>query len=140
MSYDSADKVLFSADGFGKFGALDVDEEWDCEARRYYFGIVGKYGAQVQAVLKKAAGETQPLQDAFLQAITPELVFMNGAADVMNGAKKYLDKHDVPYILGYKGLTRMRTDGRIWMVDYLYEPNPDREIINPAYVTTTDVP
>ena len=55
MSYDSADKVLFSADGFGKFGALGVDEEWDCEARRYYFGIVGKYGAQVQAVLKKAA-------------------------------------------------------------------------------------
>lgn len=55
MSYDSADKVLFSADGFGKFGALNVDEEWDCEARRYYFGIVGKYGAQVQAVLKKAA-------------------------------------------------------------------------------------
>lgn len=55
MSYDSADKVLFSADGFGKFGALDVDEDWACEARRYYFGIVGKYGAQVQAVLKKAA-------------------------------------------------------------------------------------
>lgn len=55
MSYDSADKVLFSADGFGKFGALDVDEDWAREARRYYFGIVGKYGAQVQAVLKKAA-------------------------------------------------------------------------------------
>lgn len=55
MTYDSADKALFSADGFGKFGALDVDEDWDCEARRYYFGIVGKYGAQVQAVLKKAA-------------------------------------------------------------------------------------
>lgn len=55
MTYDSADKVLFSADGFGKFGALDVDEDWDCEARRYYFGIVGKYGVQVQAVLKKAA-------------------------------------------------------------------------------------
>lgn len=55
MSYESADKVLFSADGFGKFGALDVEEDWDCEARRYYFGIVGKYGAQVQAVLKKAA-------------------------------------------------------------------------------------
>ncbi len=54
MSYDSADKVLFSADGFGKFGALDADEEWADEARRYYFGIVGKYGAQVQAVLKKA--------------------------------------------------------------------------------------
>lgn len=56
MTYDDADKALFSADGFGKFGALDVDEDWACEARRYYFGIVGKYGAQVQAVLKKAAG------------------------------------------------------------------------------------
>lgn len=55
MSYESSDKVLFSADGFGKFGALDVDEDWDCEARRYYFGIVGKYGDQVQAVLKKAS-------------------------------------------------------------------------------------
>lgn len=55
VTYDATDKVLFSADGFGKFGALDVDEEWACEARRYYFGIVGKYGAQVQALLKKAA-------------------------------------------------------------------------------------
>lgn len=55
VTYDSADGVLFSADGFGKFGALDADEDWACEARRYYFGIVGKYGAQVQALLKKAA-------------------------------------------------------------------------------------
>ena len=55
VTYDEADKVLFSADGFGKFGALDVEEAWDCEARRYYFGIVGKYGAQVQALLRKAA-------------------------------------------------------------------------------------
>ena len=55
MTYDTKDKILFSADGFGKFGALDVEEDWACEARRYYFGIVGKYGAQVQAVLKKAA-------------------------------------------------------------------------------------
>ena len=55
MTYDSADKVLFSADGFGKFGALDVEEDWACESRRYYFGIVGKFGMQVQAVLKKAA-------------------------------------------------------------------------------------
>ena len=57
MTYDSKDKVLFSADAFGKFGALDMEDEegWACEARRYYFGIVGKYGAQVQAVLKKAA-------------------------------------------------------------------------------------
>lgn len=56
VTYDSYDKVLFSADGFGKFGALDVDEDWACEARRYYIGIVGKYGAQVQNLLKKAAG------------------------------------------------------------------------------------
>ena len=56
VTYDSYDKVLFSADGFGKFGALNVEEPWDCEARRYYIGIVGKYGAQVQALLKKAAG------------------------------------------------------------------------------------
>ncbi len=56
VTYDSTDKVLFSADGFGKFGALDVEEDWACEARRYYIGIVGKYGAQVQNLLKKAAG------------------------------------------------------------------------------------
>ena len=55
MTYDAAEKVLFSADAFGKFGALDVEEEWDCEARRYYIGIVGKYGAPVQTLLKKAA-------------------------------------------------------------------------------------
>ncbi|MBR5542699.1 MAG: FprA family A-type flavoprotein [Oscillospiraceae bacterium] len=54
VSYDSADKVLFSADGFGKFGALDAEDEWACEARRYYIGIVGKYGVQVQTLLKKA--------------------------------------------------------------------------------------
>ena len=56
VTYDAQDKVLFSADGFGKFGALDVEESWACEARRYYIGIVGKYGAPVQALLKKAAG------------------------------------------------------------------------------------
>lgn len=56
VTYDKTDRVLFSADGFGKFGALDAEEEWDCEARRYYYGIVGKYGVQVQTLLKKAAG------------------------------------------------------------------------------------
>lgn len=56
VTYDIKDKVLFSADAFGKFGALDVEEDWTCEARRYYFGIVGKYGVQAQALLKKAAG------------------------------------------------------------------------------------
>ncbi|MBQ8148919.1 MAG: FprA family A-type flavoprotein [Clostridia bacterium] len=56
VTYESSEKVLFSADAFGKFGALDVEEDWACEARRYYFGIVGKYGPQAQALLKKAAG------------------------------------------------------------------------------------
>ena len=76
MTYDAAEKALFSADGFGKFGANDVEdpEGWDCEARRYYFGIVGKYGPQVQAVLKKAAGlaieKILPLHGPMLQ--TPE--------------------------------------------------------------------
>ena len=76
MTYDAAEKTLFSADGFGKFGANDVEdpEGWDCEARRYYFGIVGKYGPQVQAVLKKAAGlaieKILPLHGPLLQ--TPE--------------------------------------------------------------------
>ena len=55
VAYEQKEKILFSADGFGKFGALDTEEDWDCEARRYYFNIVGKYGAQVQALLKKAA-------------------------------------------------------------------------------------
>ncbi len=55
VTYEQTEKVLFSADGFGKFGAIDTDEDWDCEARRYYFGIVGKYGEQVQALLKKAS-------------------------------------------------------------------------------------
>ncbi|MCI9530974.1 MAG: FprA family A-type flavoprotein [Lachnospiraceae bacterium] len=56
VSYEKSEKILFSADGFGKFGALDTEEDWACEARRYYFNIVGKYGAQVQSLLKKAAG------------------------------------------------------------------------------------
>ena len=60
VTYEQTEKILFSADGFGKFGALDVEEEWDCEARRYYFGIVGKYGMQVQSLLKKA--ETLDIQ------------------------------------------------------------------------------
>ena len=55
VTYEKSEKILFSADGFGKFGALDTEEDWACEARRYYFNIVGKYGVQVQALLKKAA-------------------------------------------------------------------------------------
>lgn len=78
MTYESTEKVLFSADGFGKFGALDVDEPWDDEARRYYLNIVGKYGPQVQAVLKKAAGlaiETIcPLHGPILTDLIPHVL------------------------------------------------------------------
>ena len=91
-------------------------------------------------VLKMPHHGQQPLQDAFLAQVQPELVFMNGAADVMNGGKKYLNKNGVPFILGYQGLTRMRTDGAIWVIDYLHEENTDRQTINPTYTTTTDVP
>ncbi len=83
MTYESTDKVLFSADGFGKFGALDTEEDWDCEARRYYIGIVGKYGAQVQNVLKKAA-------DLDIQIICP----LHGPVLKKNLAH-YLEKYDI---------------------------------------------
>lgn len=78
MSYESSEKVLFSADAFGKFGAIDADEGWSCEARRYYFNIVGKYGAQVQAVLKKASGldikTICPLHGPILTDTIPEVL------------------------------------------------------------------
>ena len=80
------------------------------------------------------------LYDPFLEAIDPEVAFMNGASGVMDGAEKYLDKHGVPYLIGYQGLTRMRTDGTIWVVDYLHETETDRETLNPTYETTTDKP
>lgn len=84
-------------------------------------------------ILKMPHHGQQPLQDVFCEAITPELVFMNGAADVMNNGKKYLNKKGVPFVLGYQGLTRMRTDGKVWVVDYLYELEPDRTTIQPEY-------
>ena len=68
VAYENKEKILFSADGFGKFGALDVEDEWDCEARRYYINIVGKYGNQVQALLKKAA--TLDIQKIFPSFVT----------------------------------------------------------------------
>lgn len=78
MSYESSEKVLFSADAFGKFGAMDADEGWSCEARRYYFNIVGKYGIPVQAVLKKAAGleinTICPLHGPILTDTIPEVL------------------------------------------------------------------
>lgn len=79
VTYDSADKVLFSADAFGKFGALDADGDWACEARRYYIGIVGKYGAQVQALLKKAAAlDIQTICPLHGPALTENLEYYIG--------------------------------------------------------------
>jgi len=73
------------------------------------------------------------LHDPFLEAIDPELVFMNGANQVMDGAKNYLDKKKIPYLIGYMGLTRLRTDGRVWVVDYMHEAYTDRNTKNPTY-------
>ncbi|MDE5747048.1 MAG: MBL fold metallo-hydrolase, partial [Acetatifactor sp.] len=83
VTYESAEKILFSADGFGKFGALDTQEDWDCEARRYYMNIVGKYGAPVQALLKKAAALD-------IQTICP----LHGPILKENLAH-YLEKYDI---------------------------------------------
>jgi len=88
VTYDSCDKVLFSADGFGKFGALDVDEDWACEARRYYIGIVGKYGAQVQALLKKAAGlDIQIICPLHGPVLTENLGYYINLYDIWSGYK-----------------------------------------------------
>ncbi len=83
VTYESAEKILFSADGFGKFGTLDTREDWDCEARRYYMNIVGKYGAQVQALLKKAAGLD-------IQTICP----LHGPV-LRENLAHYLEKYDI---------------------------------------------
>lgn len=80
------------------------------------------------------------LDNAFLAMIDPELAFINGASGVMDGAKNYLTKHKVPYLIGYNGLTRMRTDGKIWVVDYLHEVETDRTTANPTYTSTTETP
>ena len=83
VTYDSKDKLLFSADGFGKFGALDAEEDWACEARRYYFGIVGKYGAQVQTLLKKAAGlEIEKILPLHGPVLTENLGYYLGLYDI----------------------------------------------------------
>lgn len=73
------------------------------------------------------------LHDPFLEAISPELVFMNGADQVMTGGKNYLDKRKIPYLIGYTGLTRLRTDGKVWVVDYMHEIYTDRNTKNPEY-------
>ena len=88
VTYDSKDKVLFSADGFGKFGALDVEEDWACEARRYYIGIVGKYGPQVQSLLKKAATlDIQIICPLHGPVLTENLGYYINLYDIWSGYK-----------------------------------------------------
>lgn len=88
VTYDSHDKVLFSADGFGKFGALDVQEDWACEARRYYIGIVGKYGPQVQTLLKKAAGlDIRIIAPLHGPVLTEDLGYYLNLYDIWSGYK-----------------------------------------------------
>ena len=88
VTYDSKDKVLFSADGFGKFGALDVEEDWACEARRYYIGIVGKYGPQVQNLLKKAATlDIQTICPLHGPVLTENLGYYINLYDIWSGYK-----------------------------------------------------
>ena len=92
MTYESSEKILFSADGFGKFGALDVEEDWACEARRYYIGIVGKYGAQVQNVLKKAAGlEIEKICPLHGPVIEDNLEYYINLYDIWSGYRPETD-------------------------------------------------
>lgn len=108
-------------------------------AQKSYFTTPPEGGLKADILKYPHHGQVK-LADDFLEMIDPELAFMNGASGVMDGAKKYLDKHKVPYLIGYVGLTRMRTDGQIWVVDYLHETETDRETVNPVYETTTNIP
>ena len=108
-------------------------------AQKSYFTNVPEGGIKADILKYPHHGQVK-LDDRFLEQIDPELAFMNGASGVMDGAKKYLKKHKIPYLIGYDGLTRMRTDGSIWVVDYLHEVETDRDTINPSYETTTDIP
>lgn len=108
-------------------------------AQKSYYTTVPEGGIKADILKYPHHGQVK-LDDRFLELIDPEFVFMNGASGVMDAAKKYLNKHKIPYTIGYDGLTRMRTDGSIWVVDYVRETETDRETKNPSYTTTTDVP
>ena len=110
MTYESTDKVLFSADGFGKFGATDADEDWACEARRYYFGIVGKYGQQVQAVLKKAANlDIQTICPLHGPVLNEDLGYYLGLYDTWSSYKPETEGVFIPYTSVY-GNTKKAVD------------------------------
>lgn len=96
-------------------------------SQKYYVENPPEVGLNADIFKYPHHGQVQ-LNNDFLKAISPELIFMNGAADAVTGGVKYCEKQSVPYLLGYKGLTRMRTDGNIWVIDYLEEKNADRQL------------
>ena len=127
VTYDSTDKVLFSADGFGKFGALDVEEDWACEARRYYIGIVGKYGAQVQALLKKAAGlDIEIICPLHGPVLTENLGYYINLYDIWSGYKTETEGVLISYTSVY-GNTKKAVE---YLAEKLREKGCPKVVVN----------
>lgn len=127
VTYDDVDKVLFSADGFGKFGALDVEEDWACEARRYYFGIVGKYGVQVQSLLKKASKlpieKICPLHGPVL---TENLSYYIGLYDTWSSYKP----EEEGIMIAYTSVYGNTKDAVLKLSDMLIEKGAKKVVLN----------
>ena len=127
VTYDSTDKVLFSADGFGKFGALDIEEDWACEARRYYIGIVGKYGAQVQALLKKAAGlDIEIICPLHGPVLTENLGYYINLYDIWSGYKTETEGVLISYTSVY-GNTKKAVE---YLAEKLKEKGCPKVVVN----------
>ena len=127
VTYDSTDKVLFSADGFGKFGALDIEEDWACEARRYYIGIVGKYGAQVQALLKKAAGlDIEIICPLHGPVLTENLGYYVNLYDIWSGYKTETEGVLISYTSVY-GNTKKAVE---YLAEKLKEKGCPKVVVN----------
>ena len=127
MTYDKKDKVLFSADAFGKFGALDVDEDWACEARRYYFGIVGKYGVQVQSVLKKAAAlDIKTICPLHGPVLCDNLEYY---IDLYNKWSSYIPE-EKGVMLAYTSVYGNTKEAVMYLADKLKEAGAEKVVIN----------
>ena len=127
VTYDSTDKVLFSADGFGKFGALDIEEDWACEARRYYIGIVGKYGAQVQALLKKAASlDIEIICPLHGPVLTENLGYYINLYDIWSGYKTETEGVLISYTSVY-GNTKKAVE---YLAEKLKEEGCPKVVVN----------
>ena len=127
VTYDSYDKVLFSADAFGKFGALDVEEDWACEARRYYIGIVGKYGAQVQSLLKKAANlDIQIICPLHGPILTENLGYYIGLYDIWS---RY-DVESEGIVIAYTSVYGNTKDAVMMLKDELVKNGCKKVVVN----------